>query len=406
MKIKSTFPSILYILMFAPSFVMVAFGSSSMAAGLMFFIICLYIYLIIFFTENKDNISFNVGRAMFFLILIAFVFFHSMLAAIRDQNYQLERFLSSYISLFLICIGSYGFVNALLQINSSNLSRWIGGMGWFLVVNAIIGLMDIKIFPNTTYKPAGVFSEPSHLALVLAPILAYSCAINNKNCRKFLLFFFVWGILIENLTTLVVVAFCFLIRLKINFSKRFVVSSLVFIIIVGIIIQTTDLEYFFSRLKISSDSDNLSVLVLLQGWETAFFMLNETEGMGSGFQQFGFLSVPGDISNKIARFGLDGLNQFDGGSTAAKLVGEFGYIGLLVVFVFIVSSFNALMRLRKAERTGESGGRVLLIAGLYTFIVELLFRGVGYFSPSSFLALCGISFLLTTWQLNWPRRLI
>lgn len=393
-------------LMFAPSLVMVAFGVSSMAAGLMLFLLCLYVYLTFDFVEKKQSIRFNFNQVTFYSLLAIFFLLHSMVAMIKNSNFQFERFLTSYLAFSLICIGACGFVSLLTKIRPTDLSRWIGGAVWFLVVNAMFGLTGIAVFSNATHKPVGIFSEPSHLALVLAPMLAYSCAINAKNHRKFLLFFFVWGLLIENLTTLVVVGLCFLIRLKINFSRKFVLSAFVFVIIAGVIIQLTDLDYFSSRLKISSDSDNLSVLVLIQGWETAFLMLMETNGVGSGFQQYGFSTAVADVSAKIGRFGLEGLNQFDGGSTAAKLIGEFGYFGILLVGMLIILSLKALIRLRLAERTGECGGQLLLSASLYTFIVELLLRGVGYFSPSCFLALCGISFALTKWRLDYCQRVI
>ena len=58
-----------------------------------------------------------------------------------------------------------------------------------------------------------------------------------------------------------------------------------------------DIDYFVGRAVLSADSDNTSVLVLLQGWETARMSIERTHGWGAGFQQFGVTNFGGEIAD-------------------------------------------------------------------------------------------------------------
>jgi hypothetical protein len=327
---------------------------------------------------------------IFITVLLAIIFIHAVWPMINDSNFQFGRFFYSYIILLMMCIGALGFTVRLISAPTADISRWVNHALWFLVLNAIISLCGFKLFPYSTYKPVGIFSEPSHFALILAPLLAFACGTKARNYRLALIFFFVWGLVIENLTTLVAVILSLLITVRFAISKNAFITIIVISVFTAVSVQVIDTDYFLSRLEISNESNNLSVLVLLQGWETSVEMIKMTGAWGVGFQQFGFIDVSGEIIEKIANLGEEGLNKLDGGSMAAKITGEFGVLGLAAIFMIVIQAFRAYLRLKSAKLNDCSGGQILLSASLFTYVIELFARGVGYFSPTGFLVLCAL----------------
>ena len=376
----------LHLVLFLPSLFLVGLRQSSMAAGLIAYLGCLLLY---FLGKNARHpwrfeakllwrLSIAIG------IFLGGIFFHGMIRYYLNPSFNLEKFSSGFAVFVCMLLCATGFSLKIGELPTKVMSRWVERALWFMAFNALMGLTGIQIFPQTTYKPVGLFSEPSHFALVLAPLLAYACVVNIRFYRWMLGLFFAWGLAIQNLTTLLVVVLCVVLVVKLNWRIIF----LPFIIALGFVF--IDVDYFLSRLIISGDSDNQSVLVLLQGWETALMMIDQTSGWGGGFQQFGFMDAVGDIGDKIALSGEDGLNRFDGGSTASKIVGEFGFFGVLFLLLYVIQFFRLIPSLRNVELSFESGGGVFLKVCFLTFFIELFARGVGYFSPTCFLALAAM----------------
>lgn len=380
--------------LFLPSLVMTAFSQSSMAVGLTLYLFALCLYFTVdgsfWFWQIQEGV---VPRNLALIVgLPVLVLAHAVVPLLNASLFNVERFFSSYLLLCCMVLAAWGFAYQVNRLNVKTMSRWVEQALWFLMINAMIGLTGVHLFPQMSSKPAGLFSEPSHLALVLAPLLIYACAIESRLHRLFLVFFLVWSLLIENLTTLSVVTLSFLVLFRFSLSRMI----LLFLLISGFVF--TDLEYFTSRLVISSESENLSVLVLLQGWDLAMAMLDETSNWGGGFQQFGFIDVSGDITAKIALLSEDSLNLFDGGSTASKLVGEFGVFAFAGLVIYAVLFLWAFRKLRQVRVHPMQGGRLFLISCLFAFVIELFVRGVGYFSPGCFLALSATMGLLNAPQ--------
>jgi len=165
-------------------------------------------------------------------------------------------------------------------------------------------------------------------------------------------------------------------------------------IIVGGGVALLDLSYYADRLSLSGDSDNLTTLVYLQGWENALLNFGETDGLGVGFQQFGLAGSTGDISEKIyALMGGTYINLMDGGSTATKLIAEFGVFGIAMLLVFLRFALRAMIYTRSMQMI-PSGQRdihwMFFSACTVSYSLELVLRGVGYFSTGGFLAMTAI----------------
>lgn len=372
--------------LFFPSFVMTAFGQSSMAAGLTLYMVALCLYFVghlsfLFLQLNRSGVT---GGLTLILSVLLFVLVHAAIPFFSSSLFDVERFFVSYIVLFIMTMAAWVFAYIVTRVDTITVSRLVEQALWFLLINATLGITELRLFSQMSSKPVGLFSEPSHLALVLAPLLVYACAKELRWHRLFIVFFFVWSLFIQNLTTLSVVILCLTILFRFN------VPRLLLIMLVAAGLVLADLDYFTSRLLITNESENLSVLVLLQGWDIAREMLDVTSNWGAGFQQFGFLDIFSDISIKISSFSEENLNLFDGGSTASKLVGEFGIFAITALLIYVVFFFWAFRKLRQTRANRMPGGRLFLISCLFAFVIELFIRGVGYFSPTSFLALSAV----------------
>jgi hypothetical protein len=72
----------------------------------------------------------------------------------------------------------------------------------------------------------------------------------------------------------------------------------------------------------------------------------------------------------------------------AKLVGEFGVVGIFTMALMIIGSFKSFLRLRIVNKNplgNESYSRVVLHSVIYIFVIEFIFRGISYFNPILFL---------------------
>jgi len=93
--------------------------------------------------------------------------------------------------------------------------------------------------------------------------------------------------------------------------------------------------YFKSRLTLDG-LDNLTTLVFLQGWSLSYLNFFETTGLGLGFQMLGESGTKYSYFTDVI-FKLTGgsLNVSDGGFFAAKLIAEFGVVGVITVFLYL-----------------------------------------------------------------------
>jgi hypothetical protein len=164
------------------------------------------------------------------------------------------------------------------------------------------------------------------------------------------------------------------------------------VIVLSLLVNSN--EYFSSRLSFA-DSENLTTLVFFQGWHLAFLNMMKTSGFGLGFQMLG---MPGtylpEISETIKTLTGNMFNLKDGGFLAAKVIAEFGVLGViasLFYFVFItkfIFQTNKFKNIhpKNIDMKYTSMNKLHLLNGLiFGFLVEYYFRGYGYFSPGLYL---------------------
>jgi hypothetical protein len=145
--------------------------------------------------------------------------------------------------------------------------------------------------------------------------------------------------------------------------------------------------YFLDRLAISDTSNNLSALVYLQGLYDAYYSLEATNYLGLGFQLLG-TQPPSELSLTIQTIAGTELNREDGSFLAAKILAEFGILGVIFIIYYLKISFQAVIFLRKQIfliNDRRDLKHQLVAAIIFAFSVELFVRGTGYFSPGVFL---------------------
>ncbi|MCO4822893.1 MAG: hypothetical protein KC469_12545 [Flavobacteriaceae bacterium] len=232
------------------------------------------------------------------------------------------------------------------------------------------------------------FSEPSHYALNIGGILLAAGLYQSAKIRLFIvLTVMTMGILFPSLILLVISFSLLIFYLFYTYHKTMVIGLF---FIAGIcVINIENMSYFTERLSFTSDSNNLTALVYLQGWQDMFTALVNTNGFGLGIQNISQLD-PGSFGEKIYTLLGRYSNREDGGFLAAKLVSELGVLGIFLLFMYLlhfsrsVSFVMGFGRLSLLNRDlcvhAVPVGYVLGHCFIIMFFFELFARGYGYFS--------------------------
>ncbi len=378
---------------FLPPMFQTIFNFSSMAFGLLlassFVGFSSFILWGFRANTNLSKPTLNLILLIFFLIithfLISGVFVHADQAIIR----------------FLI--GSAGFIffisaasllsYSLLNLKQEALQKIIIPIVLILSVNVIFSIFRIDFFETGLIKPTFLFTEPSLLAITSSPFLIFYFKRGLPAWRLVAFLFFIWALLIQNTTMMVVFILASLILFRIG---KFLTLLL---LMLGCIYFFSDFEYYLSRIIFSTDNINLSSLVFIDGWERAILNLRETNGWGVGFNQFGIAASSGEVRKELIELGFANLNLLDGGSLAAKLVGEFGFFGLFILLFCVLRATRSFFRLKSRIVMPDLITFALCVD--VAFLVELFIRGVGYFTPGVFIY---IMMVFYRWQMQLSKN--
>jgi hypothetical protein len=129
-----------------------------------------------------------------------------------------------------------------------------------------------------------------------------------------------------------------------------------------------------------------------------------TKGLGIGFQMLGMSdTIESSFTETIREFAVKDYNLFDGGLLAAKVISEFGIIGVFFILYYIYFIFKFIIYSNKSWHKIKNNNnstyinklkkRLLFLGILFGFLVEVFLRGYGYFSPGVFLVLVAIFYL-------------
>lgn len=317
------------------------------------------------------------------LIIYIFLFF-TITAAIFSFSYQSEDYLDKFLIsgiLFLIIFTVFYSRGSMYDFTS--VKNLVVVMHFFILIdicqldNFVYGHLQKSVFP---------FSEISHFAVMYsipAMLVVPSYSVKGKFFTLFLLCIAFY--LNTSLTMLIVIILVFSASFRLSGLSGFCfllvgITSLYFIF---------KLPYFMDRVLISGSSDNLSVLVYYSGLEAVWSAITDAP-IGYGFQGLGVVFTSETALEICDKFGFC-ANRYDGSFLLAKIVAEFGYIGLVLSMIVLYHGLHFLIVKHLMKRNVWEKyvvkDKVLMLASL-GFFVELFIRGMGYFSLSFIMYLC------------------
>lgn len=381
------FPFLLVI--FLPGIMVMYFGASSMREGL---VLALITYVVLFASRFALGGRMALSAGFFYAISVLFVFLSVsyFLNVLLWDDFDSERFLLSVVLLYAVLVVAPIFANDLVSIGEQRFSFLCNSCFWLLCLMGLFAGASFLIGFNP-YKKVVAFNEPSHFALVYLPFLFY-VALSSGYVGKMICVVLSLAIAlsVQNLTLIIGVS----ILLSVLIGVRWWVISYL-VLFAFFFLFYTDLSiygnYYFERLNLSVDTDNFSVLVYMSGLERAYLSLVSSYGFGLGFQQLGVIGPQGEVMEKIVSLLGERLNYNDGGFLGAKLVSEFGILGLLLLCLYVFNAFKVYLKLRVAHQYSRL--EVFFFCVFISFSVELFIRGAGYFTPSAFVFLVSVCFL-------------
>lgn len=317
------------------------------------------------------------------------------------------------IGLVIIVLAAKSFAVSLRNSDPRDLANMFVFVSAFLIVFLLLSSFYSITIQNYSKYPKNVFpfSEPSHYAIFCTPLIAVGFIFAPPIWKIFLFSSLLVGALsILSLILAVqtmLLTFIYIVFLTRRFALVVPVLILIFFSAVTVMLIIPNLEklipdYFVSRI-LFYDTQNVSSLVYLQGWDRVFISILETSGLGAGFQNLDALDRG---KHGWLLFDLYRLNQNlnDGGFLLAKIVGELGVFGaaFCIFYIFVlIKSFRELPgQLRLIESNFDDLGSqpktrnafYRLVGGIFVifFSIELFGRGTGYFSLGLFLFAVGI----------------
>lgn len=372
-----------FVLMSLPSFIYVVVSSSSMSLGLIlaFLLICPIIFY---------NFSVKVNRAYLVSLFLLFLVLYQIIIFGVGEYPVNFRTVASFIFLAFLIVAAFLFGGFVSSFNGEELTPIAKLIAFSFVALGLISLVFNQEFLGYEKYKKSIFpfSEPSHFAITVGPILFACGFFISKRMRFFLvLIFILFGMFFPSLVTLLFAMMMFLFFFQTSLSLKFFLCGIA-VFLAYVFLSTNVFDYFISRLVFSTENQNLTALVYMQGWADASASLEHSRFLGVGFQNAGILP-PGEIGNLIYSLAGEYKNRQDGGFLLAKIISEFGVFGIVLLIFYLFVFFKAslaLSRFRKCNSFSEvSGSSVFFNAIVVGFSVELFARGYGYFSPGFFL---------------------
>ncbi|MFC1545934.1 hypothetical protein ACFL4I_00765 [Pseudomonadota bacterium] len=241
-------------------------------------------------------------------------------------------------------------------------------------------------------RVSGIFSEPSQVAMSLSPFICLFICFRKLSTRwlgKIGLISLLAIFLLCPSTTMIGVIGLALIFKQIQSLKsirQVIMSTFVFLAVGSLIafsvinipdvnIRIMALLNVISGSSEISENINMTSLVYIKGAEMAWAsLLHYPLGVGLlNLQVLNDFSVVSSISEQMYN-----QNTMDGGSIAFKLIGEYGYIGLLIVILIFVTCMNSI-------RCSDFNN---ILFGIMLFgIIATFLRGASYFDGVPIIAL-------------------
>ena len=331
------------------------------------------------------------------LFIVVTIFVHGIVAGIIASNlgrqFDITRFALSYILLFFLLVNSSYIISF---IYSRNFEGVIYGANVTFAIAGIMGILGYTFLgAYEDRKPIMLFSEISHYASFIAPFYCFLMVYRGYRLMPKIIMSLIYvttTLKYQSATLLFVIVTVLIIS-----QARFRIVSLALAsvaIFAMIIFWDIDISYYTSRMsiEISDESTNMS---LLSGLEQALISLQDTYGTGYGFQQMG-VNPPKGMAAVVGYLTAgDYVNRFDGSVAVAKMIVEFGLIGVMFMIAYVGILINSIYILSKYIRKTINIGAEIVFAHccVFSFGVYYFVRGGGYFVPAFSFAIAAIAIL-------------
>ena len=383
MKISIFLISLLIIIIVPNTFYMYYENSTSTGVGLVFSIAIIF-FLFLF----KDKVIYLDKSLIPILFSLIFVFLTSIYSMILFDVFEYKRFFFSY---FLICIcvlAAFCFVIISSKITDRQLFNYVSIIFYLILFDGIYLFISNTFFIQSS-KSTLLFPEMSHFSIIFAPLLLFK-VLTFKNTIHVYLSILISLTLALSLLNLTLLISTFLIMMIYSIKKTFL-FFLIPLVIVALFFDIGDFQYFIDRIP-TSDTQNLSALVFLSGWERAFLSLIDSSFFGIGFNQLGFVGKTGFFQSEIISLGSPKLNITDGGSLAPKIISELGIVGLAFILIYLFHLVKAVYMVKKKKLIYNYLDTFYISIFIMSF-VSIFIRSSGYFSPIVFLLLSSIIYI-------------
>jgi len=332
----------------------------------------------------------SLGKlAIIVTVVSTVVLAQGLLSFLISTTFNMGRFWQSYVFLIIYVVGASFLVFLAQGLPKYKANFAVKFLFYVLLLSGIATIFGYRRFGNPS--AVGFFSENSHYALSFLPCLLYMVVLSSLGKKWFLIFVgFLTALMLQSLTLLVGVMAIATLALRL---RQLVFLSIIAISILMVSMDNIDIGYYSSRLDFSSTSNNLSVMGYRSGWERAYLSLKDYYGTGLGFQQLGFVGSEGEILEDLEAVGAEGLNRFDGGFVASKLISEFGILAVMALVAYLVYFARNVRWLHEVSMNGGENvdcRKVFFLSCFVIFFGDLFFRGTGYFSSSGFLFIASL----------------
>ena len=362
--------------------------ASSLAMGTA--ILALLLIALAWSTGRSQNRGVSARSIALLTVLILLGIQLHLAVAASMMPVDVGRAVASMVLLVIVLMGGHAMFTLIRKDGEHQVDRAVSQAFNVLCLVALAAVLGIA--PPTGHsmtKPVFPFTEPSHFAIGFVPILMYRC-VTTSTLRRLLWLAsgLVIALVLENLT---LVAGCLLVAF-VSLRLQLVLLLIAFATLLALQI---DLTYYSDRLDLSPETQNLSSLAFLQGWQLIVESWGKTDGWGLGFQQLGLQGTNVNAAELIEAIAGMPLNVHDGSFTASKLVSEFGIFGVVLLLVYLFLAVRSVIFLRRASSGGVA---VLAHCILVAYGLELGLRGSGYFTGGVLLVMSAL------WLLAADRR--
>lgn len=379
-----------------PPLVYMALGTSSEAAGVLV-VSALYILVFIAIAALSPSLGLGTG-ALSVALVVGAVFTQGVLSLSINEEFDIGRFWQAGLLLTVFLLGALSLARLAQKLSETQTNIALKFVFYALLLTGLTGIPGYSPFSREIFeRPVLLFAEPSHFAVSYLPFLYYMVLISNVRLKLiYLLTSLLMAILLQTLTLMVGVALVVVLLVPMSRLLILVPFAALFLLApidLDLVSTAVDLDYYAARIDLSRENQNLSAMAFMQGWERAYLNMEDSYGLGVGFQQFGIIGNRGEIFEDLAKLTGEELNLLDGSSVASKFISEFGILGVVTLLVYLIFFAKSVRWLQDASLSGMAPHdcqRVFFFACYVMYFIDLFVRGAGYFSSAGFLFITSV----------------